>query len=147
MRRMFFLIVTLSILLPSTISARATEQLAIGVFDIIISRTEFKLEKCDAYVCNFASKDNTTQMELKRATIQQHVEKDLNFLLDIEFDSKLFKSGLLVHYYNDSSNIRVYLKGADITIVTSRNDEISYLQAWLKKVLETCASNEVSCKP
>ena len=136
MRRMFFLIVTLSILLPSTISARATEQLAIGVFDIIISRTEFKLEKCDAYVCNFASKDNTTQMELKQATIQQHVEKDLNFLLDIEFDSKLFKSGLLVQYYNDINLIRVYLKGAGITVEATRKDEIASLQNWLKKVLK-----------
>ena len=141
MRRMFFLIVTLSILLPSTISARATEQLAIGVFDIIISRTEFNVEtceaySCDAYVCNFASKDNTTQMELKRATIQQHVEKDLNFLLDIEFDSKLFKSGLLVQYYNDINLIRVYLKGAGITVEATRKDEIASLQNWLKKVLK-----------
>ena len=75
-------------------------------------------------------------MELKRATIKQHISKDLNFLLDIEFDSKLFKSGLLVQYYNDKNLIRVYLKGADLTVEATRKDEIRQLQAWLKKVLK-----------
>jgi uncharacterized SAM-dependent methyltransferase len=75
-------------------------------------------------------------MELKRATLNQHVSKDLNFLLDIEFDSKLFKSGLLVQYYNDKNLIRVYLKGADLTVEATRKDEIRQLQAWLKKVLK-----------
>jgi len=136
MRNIFFLIVSLSILLPSAASARATEQLAIGVFDIIISRTEFDMEKCEDYVCTFASKDKTTKMELKRATIKQHVTKDLNFLLDIEFDSKLFKSGLLVQYYNDINLIRVYLKGAGLTVEATRKDEIASLQNWLQKVLK-----------
>jgi hypothetical protein len=75
-------------------------------------------------------------MELKRATIKQHTSKDLNFLLDIEFDSRLFKSGLLVQYYNDKNLIRVYLKGADLTVEATRKDEIRQLQAWLKKVLK-----------
>ena len=75
-------------------------------------------------------------MELKRANIKQHISKDLNFLLDIEFDSKLFKSGLLVQYYNDKNLIRVYLKGADLTVEATRKDEIMQLQAWLKKVLK-----------
>ena len=131
----------------SEISNLRSEVEAIGVIDFIISRSDLKVVKCEAYSCNFVSKDNSVKMQMQRATLEQHVSEGLNFLLDIEFDEKLFKSGLLVHYYNDSSNIRVYLKGADITIVTSRNDEIAYLQAWLQKVLETCASNEVSCKP
>ena len=134
MRKMFFLIVSLLILMPSAASA-ATEQLAIGVFDLIISRTEFKVTKCEDYSCNFVSKDSTTKLELKRATLNQHVSKDLNFLLDIEFDSKLFKSGLLVQYYNDLNLIRVYLKGADMTIEATRKDEITHLQNWLRKVL------------
>ena len=134
MRKILFIIVSFTILIPSAASA-ATEQLAIGVFDLIISRTEFKVAKCEDYSCNFVSKDSTTKMELKRATLKQHVLKDLNFLLDIEFDSKLFKSGLLVQYYNDINLIRVYLKGADMTIEATRKDEITQLQNWLKKVL------------
>jgi len=86
--------------MPLSVSA-TTEQLAIGVFDFIISRTDLKVVKCEAYSCNYVSTDNAIKMELKRATLNQHVSKDLNFLLDIEFDSKLFKSGLLVQYYND----------------------------------------------
>ena len=57
-------------------------------------------------------------------------------LLDIEFDSKLFKSGLLVQYYNDINLIRVYLNGAGITVEATRKDEIASLQNWLKKVLK-----------
>ena len=131
----------------SEISNLRSEVEAIGVIDFIISRSDLKVVKCEAYSCNFVSKDNSVKMQMQRATLEQHVSEGLNFLLDIEFDEKLFKSGLLVHYYNDSSNIRVYLKGADITIVTSRNDEIAYLQAWIQKVLQTCASSETSCKP
>jgi hypothetical protein len=135
MRKMFFLIVSLSILMPLTASA-TTEQLAIGVFDFIISRTDLKVVKCESHSCNYVSTDNAIKMELKRATLKQHVSKDLNFLLDISFDSKLFKSGLLVQYYNDTNLIRVYLKGADITIEATRKDEIKQLQAWLDKILK-----------
>ena len=135
MRKLFFLILSLSILIPLTATA-STEQLAIGVFDFIISRTELKVIKCETHNCNFVSTDNAIKMELKRATIKQSVSKDLNFLLDIEFDSKLFKSGLLVQYYNDKNLIRVYLKGANITVEATRKDEIKQLQAWLAKVLK-----------
>ena len=135
MRKMFFLIVSLSILMPLTASAN-TEQLAIGVFDFIIARTDLKVIKCETHSCNFVSTDNAIKMELKRATIKQSVSKDLNFLLDIEFDSRLFKSGLLVQYYNDKNLIRVYLKGADITVEATRKDEIRQLQAWLGKILK-----------
>ena len=135
MRKMFFLIVSLSILMPWTASA-TTEQLAIGVFDFIIARTDLKVIKCETHSCNFVSTDNAIKMELKRATIKQSVSKDLNFLLDIEFDSKLFKSGLLVQYYNDKNLIRVYLKGANITVEATRKDEIRQLQDWLGKILK-----------
>jgi hypothetical protein len=135
MRKIFFLIVSLSILMPLSASA-TTEQLAIGVFDFIISRTDLKVVKCEAYSCNYVSTDNAIKMELKRATLKQSVSEDLNFLLDIEFDSKLFKSGLLVKYYNNKDLIRVDLKGAAITVKASRKDEITQLQAWLKKVLK-----------
>jgi len=74
-------------------------------------------------------------MVLRRANLVQHNTKDLNFLLDIDFDSKLFKSGLLVQYYNDKDLIRVYIKGASITIEATRKDEITKLQNWLKSVL------------
>ena len=124
--------------MPLTASANVvkTEQLAIGVFDFIISRTDLKVVKCESHSCNYVSTDNAIKMELKRATLKQHVSKDLNFLLDIEFDSKLFKSGLLVQYYNDKNLIRVYLKGANITVEATRKDEIKQLQAWLEKVLK-----------
>ena len=135
MRKIFFLIVSLSILMPLSASA-TTEQLAIGVFDFIISRTDLKVVKCEAYSCNYVSTDNAIKMELKRATLKQHVSEDLNFLLDIEFDSKLFKSGLLVKYYNNKDLIRVDLKGAAITVKATRKDEITQLQAWLKKILK-----------
>ena len=135
MRKLFFLIVSLSILMPLSASA-TTEQLAIGVFDFIISRTDLKVVKCEAYSCNYVSTDNAIKMELKRATLKQHVSEDLNFLLDIEFDSKLFKSGLLVKYYNNKDLIRVDLKGAAITVKATRKDEITQLQSWLKKVLK-----------
>ena len=135
MRKIFFLIVSLSIMMPLSTSAN-TEQLAIGVFDFIISRTELKVVKCEAYSCNYVSTDNAIKMELKRATLKQHVSEDLNFLLDIEFDSKLFKSGLLVKYYNNKDLIRVDLKGAAITVKATRKDEITQLQSWLKKVLK-----------
>ena len=135
MRKIFFLIVSLSILMPLSASA-TTEQLAIGVFDFIISRTDLKVVKCEAYSCNYVSTDNSIKMELKRATLKQHVSEDLNFLLDIEFDSKLFKSGLLVKYYNNKDLIRVDLKGAAITVKATRKDEITQLQAWLKKILK-----------
>ena len=135
MRKIFFLIVSLSILMPLSASA-TTEQLAIGVFDFIISRTDLKVVKCEAYSCNYVSTDNAIKMELKRATLKQTVSEDLNFLLDIEFDSKLFKSGLLVKYYNNKDLIRVDLKGAAITVKATRKDEITQLQAWLKKVLK-----------
>jgi hypothetical protein len=135
MRKIFFLIVSLSILMPLSASA-TTEQLAIGVFDFIISRTDLKVVKCEAYSCNYVSTDNAIKMELKRATLKQSVSEDLNFLLDIEFDSKLFKSGLLVKYYNNKDLIRVDLKGAAITVKATRKDEITQLQAWLKKVLK-----------
>ena len=135
MRKIFFLIVSLSILMPLSASA-TTEQLAIGVFDFIISRTDLKVVKCEAYSCNYVSTDNAIKMELKRATLKQSVSEDLNFLLDIEFDSKLFKSGLLVKYYNNKDLIRVDLKGAAITVKATRKDEITQLQAWLKKILK-----------
>jgi hypothetical protein len=135
MRKIFFLIVSLLILMPLSASA-TTEQLAIGVFDFIISRTDLKVVKCEAYSCNYVSTDNAIKMELKRATLKQSVSEDLNFLLDIEFDSKLFKSGLLVKYYNNKDLIRVDLKGAAITVKATRKDEITQLQAWLKKVLK-----------
>ena len=135
MRKIFFLFVSLSILMPLSVSA-TTEQLAIGVFDFIISRTDLKVVKCEAYSCNYVSTDNAIKMELKRATLNKHVSKDLNFLLDIEFDSKLFKSGLLVKYYNNKDLIRVDLKGAAITVKATRKDEITQLQAWLKKVMK-----------
>ena len=135
MRKIFFLIVSLSILMPLSASA-TTEQLAIGVFDFIISRTDLKVVKCEAYSCNYVSTDNAIKMELKRATLKQSVSEDLNFLLDIEFDSKLFESGLLVKYYNNKDSIRVDLKGAAITVKATRKDEITQLQAWLKKVMK-----------
>ena len=135
MRKIFFLIVSLSILMPLSASA-TTEQLAIGVFDFIISRMEFKAVKCEDHICNYVSTDNAIKMELKRATLKQHVSEDLNFLLDIEFDSNLFKSGLLVKYYNNKDLIRVDLKGAAITVKATRKDEITQLQSWLKKVLK-----------
>ena len=135
MRKIFFLFVSLSILMPLSASA-TTEQLAIGVFDFIISRMEFKAVKCEDHSCNYVSTDNAIKMELKRATLKQHVSEDLNFLLDIEFDSNLFKSGLLVKYYNNKDLIRVDLKGAAITVKATRKDEITQLQSWLKKVLK-----------
>ena len=120
---------------------------AISVFDFVISRTDFKVAKCEAYSCNFVSIDNAIKMDLKRATLEQHVSKDLKFLLNIEFDSKLFKSGLLVQYYNNKNLIRVYLKGAAMTIEATRNDEIAHLQAWLQKVIKLCATSGGHCKP
>jgi len=152
---MLFLILAVSILMPlsalastestppSTKSAPAstksaqvsTDQLGIGVFDYIISRTKFNVDTCEAYSCNYVSPDKTIKMELKRANLAQHNAKDLNFLLDIDFDSKLFKSGLLVQYYNDKDLIRVYIKGASLTIEATRKDEITKLQSWLKSVL------------
>ena len=119
----------------------------IGVFDFIISRTDFKVAKCEAYSCNFVSTDNAIKMDLKRATLEQHVSKDLKFLLNIELDSKLFKSGLLVQYYNNKNLIRVYLKGAAMTIEATRNDEIAHLQAWLQKVMQLCVKSGGNCKP
>ena len=107
----------------------------IGFFDFVISRTDFKEVKCESYSCNFLSTDNAIKIDLKRATLEQHVSKDLKFLLDIEFDSKLFKSGLLVQYYNDRNLIHVYLKESGMTIEVTRNDEIEQLQAWLQKVM------------
>ena len=74
-------------------------------------------------------------MELRRANLAEHNGKDLNFLLDIEFDSKLFKSGLLVRYYNDIDLIRVFIKRSSVTIEATRRDEITKLQSWLKTVL------------
>ena len=138
MRKIIFLFISVSILMPLTASANVvkTEQLAIGVFDFIISRTDLKVVKCESHSCNYVSTDNAIKMELKRATLKQHVSKDLNFLLDIEFDSKLFKSGLLVQYYNDKNLIRVYLKEADITVEATRKDEIKQLQAWIGKILK-----------
>ena len=141
MRKISLYLLSLLIFVP-TMASSPTEQLANGVVDIKIYRTEFKIEKCDAYVCNVSSTDGTTRMELKRATLSQHVSKDLNFLLDIEFDSKLFKSGLLVQYYNDKNLIRVYLKGADMTIEATRKDEIRHLQNWLRKTLTLIASEK-----
>ena len=117
------------------LSKKSVEQLGIGVFDFIISRTDFSVETCEAYSCNYVSKDKTIKMVLRRANLSQHKSKDLNFLLDIDFDSKLFKSGLLVQYYNDIDLIRVYIKGASITIEATRRDEITKLQSWLKNVL------------
>ena len=73
---------------------------AIGVIDFIISRSDLKVVRCEAYSCNFVSKDNSVKMKMQRATLEQHVSEGLNFLLDIEFDENLFKSGLLVQYYN-----------------------------------------------
>ena len=162
MRKILFFIVTFSIVIPicaaastesattSTKSATtstkstpvstkstpiSTDQLGIGVFDYIISRTEFNVGSCEVYSCNYVSPDKTIKMVLRRANLVQHNTKDLNFLLDIDFDSKLFKSGLLVQYYNDIALIRVYIKGASLTIEATRKDEITKLQSWLKSVL------------
>ena len=134
MRKMFFLIVTVSILIPLSAPA-STEQLGIGVFDYIISRTDFNVVSCEAYNCNYVSTDKTIKMELRRANLAEHNGKDLNFLLDIDFDSKLFTSGLLVRYYNDKDLIRVFIKKSSITIEATRRDEITTLQSWLKTVL------------
>ena len=49
----------MSILMPLTASATTksgqvpTEQLAIGVFDFIIARTELKVVKCESHSCNY----------------------------------------------------------------------------------------------
>jgi len=134
MRKILFFIVTVSILIPLSAPA-STEQLGIGVFDYIISRTDFNVETCEAYSCNYVSADKTIKMELRRANLAEHNGKDLNFLLDIDFDSKLFKSGLLVRYYNDKDLIRVFIKRSSITIEATRRDEITKLQSWLKNVL------------
>ncbi len=125
MRKILFLIVTVSILIPLSAPA-STEQ---------ISRTDFNVETCEAYSCNYVSTDKTIKMELRRANLAEHNGKDLNFLLDIDFDSKLFKSGLLVRYYNDKDLIRVFIKRSSITIEATRRDEITTLQSWLKNVL------------
>ena len=60
MRKMFFLIVTVSILIPLSAPA-STEQLGIGVFDYIISRTDFNVETCEAYI-NFMESISQTQL-------------------------------------------------------------------------------------
>ena len=134
MRKILFFIVTVSILIPLSAPA-STEQLGIGVFDYIISRTDFNVETCEAYSCNYVSTDKTIKMKLRRANLAEHNGKDLNFLLDIDFDSKLFTSGLLVRYYNDKDLIRVFIKKSSITIEATRRDEITTLQSWLKTVL------------
>ena len=134
MRKMFFLIVTVSILIPLSAPA-STEQLGIGVFDYIISRTDFNVETCEAYSCKYVSTDKTIKMELRRANLAEHNGKDLNFLLDIDFNSKLFESGLLVRYYNDKDLRRVFIKKSSVTIEATRRDEITTLQSWLKTVL------------
>ena len=117
----------------SKITNQRSDVQAIGVLDFIISRTDFKVVKCEAYNCNFVSTDNAIKMDLRRASLEQHVSENLKFLLDIEFDSRLFKSGLLVQYYNDKNLIRVYLKGAGTSIEITKKDEIEHLQAWLQK--------------
>ena len=61
MRKMFILIVTVSILIPLSAPA-STEQLGIGVFDYIISRTDFNAETCEAYSCDYVSTDKTIKM-------------------------------------------------------------------------------------
>ena len=119
----------------SKITNQLSEVQVIGVFDFIISRTDFKIVKCEAYSCNFVSTDNVIKIDLKQATLEQHVSENLKSILDIEFDSRLFKSGLIVHYYNDKNLIRVYLKGSDISIKVTRKDEIENLQAWLQKIM------------
>ena len=134
MKKMFILIVTISILIPLSAHS-STEQLGIGVFDYIISRTDFNAETCEDYSCNYISTDKTIKMKLRRANLAEHNGKDLNFLLDIDFDSKLFTSGLLVRYYNDKDLIRVFIKKSSITIEATRRDEITTLQSWLKTVL------------
>ena len=133
MRKMFFLIVTVSILMP--MSASASSKLGIGIFDYILSRTEFKDVTCETYGCKYVSTDRTIKMELRRANLVQHNTKDLNFLLDIDFDSTLFKSGLLVQYYNNKDLIRVYIKGSSTTIEAKKKDEITTLRRWLENAL------------
>ena len=139
MRKMLFLILTGSILMPMSVSA--STDLGIGIFDYILSRTDFPDVNCETYSCNYVSTDKTVQMELIRANLVQHITKDLNFLLDITFDSPMFKSGLLVQYYNNKNLIRVYIKGASATIESKRKDEITTLKRWLENALSQVKSS------
>ena len=139
MRKMLFLILTGSILMPMSVSA--STDLGIGIFDYILSRTDFPDVTCETYTCNYVSGDKTVRMQLVRANLVQHITKDLNFLLDISFDSPMFKSGLLVQYYNNKNLIRVYIKGASKTIESKRKDEITTLKRWLENALSKVKSS------
>ena len=139
MRKMFFLILTASVLM--SVSASASTELGIGIFDYILSRTDFKDVTCETYSCNYVSTDRTVRMKLVRANLVQHITKDLNFMLDISFDSPLFKSGLLVQYYNNRNLIRVFIKGASTTIESKRKNEITTLKQWLENALSHVKSS------
>ena len=139
MRKMFFLILTASILTPVSVSA--STELGIGIFDYIISRTVFTDVTCETYSCNYVSKDKTVQMKLVRANLVQHITKDLNFMLDISFDSPLFKSGLLVQYFNNRNLIRVFIKGASTTIESKKKKDITALKQWLENALSHVKSS------
>ncbi|MBC8257950.1 MAG: hypothetical protein H8E38_02950 [SAR324 cluster bacterium] len=139
MRKIIFCFLSLSLLLPVSVSA--TSKLGIGIFDYILSRTEFKEVNCGTYSCKYLSTDKSVSMELNRATLVQHINQDLNFLLSIDFDSALFKSGLLVQYFNDKDLIRVYIKGDSTTIKANKLDEITTLQNWLENALRHAKSS------
>ena len=73
MRKMFFLILTASILM--SVSVSASTELGIGIFDYILSRTDFKDVTCETYSCNYVSTDRTVQMKLVRANLVQHIPR------------------------------------------------------------------------
>ena len=121
-----------------------TSQLGIGVYDLIIQNTNFSDVKCESHQCNFASDDKNITMEMKRVGFDLFLNRDLNIMIDINVNSILFnckeegpcKSGLVVHYHNDPSLIRVYIKNSKKSIEATTKEEIQVLQSWLQKALK-----------
>ncbi len=139
MKKTIFLLLTISFLVPVT--GFASTKLGIGVFEYILSRTKFTEVSCAAFSCDYVSEDKSVTMKLQRANLVQHISKDLNFLLDVNIDSELFKSGLFVQYYNNVNLIRVYIKGSEATIEAKQMEDIATLQRWLKNSLSFAAKS------
>ncbi len=126
-----------------------TSQLGIGVYDLILSNTNFTDVKCESHQCDYQSADKTISMEMKRVGWQLYLGRDLNIILDINVNSVLFncpevepcKSGLVIHYHNDPNLIRVYIKNSESSIEASTREEIQVLQRWLNNALSYAKSS------
>jgi hypothetical protein len=108
----------------------------IGLFDIILSRTDLSKSNCGEYTCTLVSNDGVISMTLQRTSLVVYGLDKVNLRMTVTIKGTAFSASLIISYFNDPNLIEVSAGNNAGQIKAVSLAEIRALKNWLERALQ-----------